>query len=151
MTIRNSRSLQIIKLDYKEFIRAHPSLIQDVATYSLAGILYSRTRISRLTRSCRRKLRKLRNRKHRWFVDNIIMHHKRMCDHNTSLYKKRKKILDEEKQRKLKLKNKNRENSIDDSFKWRNSTTNKERSSEIRQRIQAKKIRAMSRWATLLN
>jgi len=150
VTTRDFRSLGTITLDARNFLKAHPALVHDIAGYSLAHILYSHVRISRLTRPNRRQLRKLRNRRRRWFVDNIIMHHKRIHDRNRemTIQKARQRILEREKERQKGHRARKKE-LVDTRFQWRNAVLIKERGAEIRGRIDARKSRAKSRWATL--
>ncbi len=153
MGLRDSRLVGNIKLDARSFLKAHPSLIHDIAGYSLARLLYSHVRISRLTSSGRKKLRKLRNRRRRWFVDNIIMHHKRLHDNQRALIAKKsqRKSLSINKHSKTRERIKQSVDLNADSFRWRNSLSIKDRAVEIRGRIDARKLRARSRWATIIS
>ncbi len=89
MSTIDSRSISRLSLDIKRLLKEHPRLIDEIASYSLIRLLYSRSRIPRLNRFNKRQLRKLRNSRRRWFVDNIIMHHRRIHDKQDKLIKSR--------------------------------------------------------------
>ncbi len=103
----------------------------------------------------RRMARKMSNRKRRWFVDNIIMHHKRLHDRNREMVINnartralaRKKVKEE----KPNLSNSTLQYSrTNNNSRWQTKVNTKERGEEIRQRIEAKSLRANSRWASLI-
>jgi len=97
----------------------------------------------RLTRAQRRRMM---NRRRRWFVDNIIMHHKRLHDRNRSIAisSARDKII----QRRLAV---NMKKPIDQASptKWRDRVDSKDRGLSIRGRIEARRARARSRWLSV--
>jgi hypothetical protein len=142
-----------LTIDVTNFLTLHPSLIHEVAGHGLAHALYSHMRRGSRGLS-RRKARKLSNRKRRWFVDNIIMHHKRLHDRNRELAVSnarnralaRRKALEK---KPTQINSSPLQHSRDDS-KWRTKVQLKDRGAELRSRSHARKIRAESRWATLI-
>lgn len=97
----------------------------------------------RLSRSSRRKLR---NRRRRWFTDNIIMHHKRLHDKNRQIViaSARTKVMS----RKL-ARNKPDGPAIPESRKWRDRVEVRDRGRIIRGRVSARRSRARSRWLSV--
>jgi hypothetical protein len=136
------------------FIAMHPSLIHEVAGHALAHTLHSYIRHSGRRRGVsRRKSRKLSNSKRRWFVDNIIMHHKRLHERNRAILitnaRSRALARRKEQQEKSLALNASLRKNQDQSTKWRDKFSIKERGIELRQRTQAKRSRAMSRWRAI--
>ncbi|MBM5782702.1 MAG: hypothetical protein FJ368_04690, partial [Pelagibacterales bacterium] len=73
-----SSMLSLSLSNTSQFLGAHPGLVHGVAEHALVHSFFSITRKGKgLSRSQRRKVA---NRRRRWFVDNIIMHHKRLHD-----------------------------------------------------------------------
>lgn len=142
-----------ITLDASNFLTAHPHLIYDVAGHALAHSLYSHLRQHRGRGMSRRQLRKALTRKRRWFVDNIIMHHRRLHERNrkTIVNNARARVLarlKDEKKRELTQIQPTVERSAE-SVKWRNAVSLREKGSEIRGRIDSRRARARSRWLTV--
>lgn len=155
MGIIDSRSIGTLTLDVRNFLNAHPALINDIAGHAVAHMLYSYIRHSKKRGLSKRQVRKLKNRKRRWFVDNIIMHHKRLHDRNRELavskarqrVQARKKALERARVEKFQPKpNKEKE---EESMKWRNAVTMKDRGKTLRGRIDTKKSRARTRWTSI--
>ncbi len=82
------------------------------------------------------------------FVDNIIMHHKRLHDKNRqitidlvskNLNKKEKDRKKEKRERELRQKN-----------QWRQKYAKNNRALEIKERISARRIRAKSGWVAMI-
>ncbi len=146
----------VMTFDVSNFLNAHPLLVQDVAGHSLAHALYSHVRRGRHGRANRRQLRKEVNRKRRWFVDNIIMHHKRLHDRNraTVVFDVRSRVLARRKELEknpLSLqKSSTAQQDHSDSHKWRNAVSLKDRGAEMRGRADAKRLRARSRWLSVM-
>lgn len=142
-----------ITFDASSFLSAHPALINEVGGHVLAQALYSYSRRSRRHGINRRQMRKASNRKRRWFVDNIIMHHKRLHDRNReavvsnarSRVLARRKALEKSAPMNSMTPQKNQ-----DSMKWRNAVNLKEKGIEMRGRTDARKLRARSRWLTAM-
>jgi hypothetical protein len=101
------------------------------------------TRGKRLTRAQRRKLL---NRRRRWFVDNIIMHHKRLHDRNREIVisSARDRVM-------LKRLGANIRKPMDQNSptKWRDRVDGRDRGLSIRGRIDARRARARSRWLSV--
>ncbi len=87
--------------------------------------------------------RKLVNRKQRWFTDNIIMHHKRLHDKNREIAVRLsyEKIIDKQRSRNPILSKQN--------ISWCQRVDVKNRALLIKERLRARKIRAISRWDSL--
>ncbi len=132
-----------------------PTLLQDLAIHGFEHV------IRRLLKGTKRKRglsraenRKLANRKRRWFVDNIIMHHRRLQEIN------RQKIVNSARERAL-LRKKNLLNNSLQKAKpkakpeinrtWQNGIKTRERGVKIRGSVDTRKIRARSRWLTAIN
>lgn len=92
------------------------------------------------------------NRRRRNFVDNIIMHHKRIHDYNRKLVVSsardravaRKKGLVGQEIKKTKQKDRL------EHTRWTQKPNIKAQGIEIRSRIQTKRVRAESRWAAVM-
>ena len=145
-----------LTLDVTNFLKTHSALISEIGGQGLVHILYSHVRRSRRRRSTRRQVRKAVNRKRRWFVDNIIMHHKRLHDRNREMTVRKARMRALERKEMLSKPNlvtrsqqKGKDQS--DPMKWRNAVTLKERGEVIRGRIDARMLRARSRWLSLDN
>lgn len=155
MSTIDSRSISRLSLDIKRLLKEHPRLIDEIASYSLIRLLYSRSRIPRLNRFNKRQLRKLRNSRRRWFVDNIIMHHRRIHDKQDKLIKSRQinnlaKNKDESRNKKIITYNP-RKKDFNCKNSWQENYLLKERGQKIRGRIDARRLRARSRWVSILN
>lgn len=147
-------SIAGVTLDVSTFLSAHPALINEVGGHALAQALYSYMRRSRRRGVSRREMRKLSNRKRRWFVDNIIMHHKRLHDRNREIVvgDARSRVLARRKAMEKRAApmstpelQKDRE-----SMKWRNAVSLKDKAVELRGRADARKLRARSRWISAI-
>lgn len=109
---------------------------------------YAKTRRGRYSRNQRRKLV---NRKRRWFVDNIIMHHKRIHDkeRESKILDMRKKILESKKKKetfasRVLESRKKSERMRDKSYILNNSRL-------IKERVNLKRLRAESRWGVKIS
>lgn len=98
--------------------------------------------------------RKNANIRRRWFVDNIILHHKRLHDKNRELAVN--KARDQALARREALKKRQdlsleraRDPKKDQERKWRELVELKERSSSIRGRVDSRRLRARSRWLSV--
>lgn len=74
-----------LTLGVENFLHAHPALIHDIAGHALFHAFFSYSRARRRRGVNRRKMRKATNMKRRWFVDNIIMHHRRLHAQNRQI------------------------------------------------------------------
>jgi hypothetical protein len=147
-------SLGSLTLDFGNFLSLHPALINDVAGHALAHALYSHIRRAGRGRISRRQARKMSNRKRRWFVDNIIMHHKRLHDRNrellisnarTSALARRKA---QEKQPPMGA-SPTLQKDRNQPTEWRDNVILKQRGADLRGRSDARRLRARSRWLTV--
>ncbi len=142
-------------LDASSLLRSNPALVQELAGHALAHVLYSHVRrvVSRRGLS-RREIRKISNRKRRRFVDNIIMHHKRLHDKN------RQSIIINARSRALARKNQAKKDgalmasrtpeSKAPDMRSKYAPTLKERGEKLRGRVDARRLRARSRWLTVM-
>ena len=82
------------------------------------------------------------------FVDNIIMHHKRLHDRNRQITidLTRARILKKDDDRKRDKKEVERKNKN----KWRRKYAKHDRAIEIKERINARRIRAKSSWTAMV-
>ena len=150
-------SIGSLIFDATTFISAHPALIYELAGHSILHSLYSHSRSNgRRKGKNRRQSRKLTNRKRRRFVDNIIMHHKRLHDRNRAM------LINNARDRALIRKNTLKKDSIslqqsvnltqeEKPKKWTEKTNLREKGREIRGRIDARRLRARSRWISVVS
>ena len=140
------------------FIGAHPELIQELAQHVLTHSLYSHIRSRRGPTISRSARRRVANRRRRWFVDNIIMHHKRLHDQNReiAISNVRKRLLEKKealKKQSLSLavqkSQPSRTPPQGESTKWRERFDGKDRGLSVRGRIDTRRIRARSRWLSV--
>jgi hypothetical protein len=101
----------------------------------------------------RRVLRKASNRKRRWFVDNIIMHHKRLHDRNRAI------VVSNARTRALAkreaLKNSANSHSANIARERANSYSTppssiKDKANSLRGRVDARRLRTRSRWLSVM-
>lgn len=146
-----------LTLDITSLVNAHSGLIQQIAGDSLSHALHSFIRRSGSRRGLsRRMMRKNMNRKRRWFVDNIIMHHKRLHDRNRAI------VVSNARTRALAKRDAAKQPqspSLQRSAMVRERTQNKpsmsamtlkERGAQLRGRVDARRIRARSRWLSTM-
>jgi hypothetical protein len=151
LTLPTASSL--VNLKAYSFVASHPTLVQEIGMHALAHTMYSYVRSGRNAGISRRLNRRRTNQKKRWFVDNIIMHHKRLHDRNREI------AISNARQRAIERnKKKNKENLDLEISKlnnspnkniWRQKIAMQERSKQIRGRIDARRTRARSRWLTI--
>jgi hypothetical protein len=148
-------SIGTLTLDFGNFLSLHPALINEVAGHALAHALYSHIRRAGRGRISRRQARKMSNRKRRWFVDNIIMHHKRLHDRNRELLisNARTRALArrkaQEKQPPIGGASPTLQKDRDQPTKWRDTVSLKQKGAYLRGRSDARRLRARSRWLTV--
>ena len=136
-----------LTLDLTSFMSANPSLAGMVVGHALAHSIYSYVRSGRRHGLNRRQTRKKNNRKRRWFVDNIIMHHKRLHDKNreTIVNKARQKVLARHQMlRKGTLDNTlnpSKAKDKEESMTWRNKVSTKDRGIALRDRVETRRLR----------
>lgn len=141
-------------LSASNFITLHPELINELAGHALVHNLYSHMHSSKKGGLSRRMKRKNANVRRRWFVDNIILHHKRLHDKNRELSVSRVReqaLAKREAMKKQQSLSLERAKSLkkDDSKKWREMVELKDRSNNIRGRIDNRRLRARSRWLSV--
>ena len=145
-----------LTLNASNFISLHPALINEIAGHGLAHVLYSHVRKSSRSRGIsRRQARMVTNRRRRWFVDNIIMHHKRIHDRNRELVVKdartkaleRRKKLEKEQQQ---IESAALEHKRENSTNWHQQALLKQRGNNLKERYQARRLRAQSRWSVVM-
>lgn len=154
LTLPNS--LTSMTLNATSFIASHPSLVntaEHALEASLLRNIHSHVRSSKMNGLSRAKRRKVANRRRRWFVDNIVMHHKRLHDRN------RQMTIDKVRQRALEKREalKKRQPSFKEALKiekkgqlsWSQKVDIRERSLTARDRIQSRRVRAQSRWNSI--
>ena len=144
-----------LALGKTSLLALQPNLLQDLAIHGFEHV------IRRLLKGTKRKRglsraenRKLTNRKRRWFVDNIIMHHRRLQEIN------RQKIVSSARERAL-LRKKNLLNNSLQRTKpkakpeinrtWQNGLSMRDKGVKIRGNVDTRKIRARSRWLSAVN
>lgn len=104
----------------------------------------------------RRQMRKTANRKRRWFVDNIVMHHKRLHDRNRAI------VVSNARSRALAKREALKKSSLtpqkqSQTFAQRardNSPQSqdnlREKAKSLRGRVDARRLRARSRWLSVM-
>jgi hypothetical protein len=96
----------------------------------------------KLTRAQRRKLM---NSRRRWFTDNVIMHHKRIHDKNRQI------VVSSAKDRAMSKKlGRGTKMAPSNSTRWRDRVDIHDRGLTIRGRIDARRLRARSRWLSVV-
>jgi len=155
LTFISLPSVGSLTLDVTNYLTLNPTLIHEIAGHGLAHVLYSHVRkSSRKKVLSRRMARKMANRKRRWFVDNIIMHHKRIHDRNREMVisNARTRALARKKGKEgLSLtQNSSLTHQRDKDQNWQQRVAPKEKGKEIRERLEARKLRANSRWASII-
>lgn len=127
------------------FISTHPSLVHEVMGHALAHSMMSSIRRAGRGMS-RRQMRRAQNMRRRWFVDNIIMHHKRIHDRN------REMIVNDARARVVARRQISR--SVNKEMQkganlWQEKVKIKEKSQEVRGRVDSRRLRARSRWLSV--
>ncbi len=164
MTFLAIPQIDALVFDTSSFISMHPALVHEIASHTMAHVIYSYIkRTSHRRGLSRREMRKIINRRNRWFVDNIIMHHKRLHDYNRQIVIRdaRKRSIEKKKFNfadTYKSKNKEEDNDSKiqnrshfyDTQNYHESEEEKNKrqnqAKEISLRLQSRKKRARSRW-----
>jgi hypothetical protein len=157
LSLTLANSLTSMSFGDKGFAGAYPSLVRGVAEHTLEKVisrnLHSHIRKGKLAGLSRSARRRIINRRKRWFVDNIVMHHRRLHEKNRQIAvdTMRKKAL--EKRESLKKRQPTLQEALsinkDGPIKWSEKINVKERSLSARDRINSRKARAKSRWLTV--
>ena len=127
------------------FISTHPSLVHEVMGHALAHSMISYIRRAGRGRS-RAQMRRAQNMRRRWFVDNIIMHHKRIHDRN------REVIVNDARARVIARRQLSRsvnKEMGDHEKKWREQVDIKKKGETLRGRVDSRRLRARSRWLSV--
>ncbi len=118
-------------------------LVHHLIGHEIMHSFFSIIRGSKGKRLTRAQRRKLLNRRRRWFTDNIIMHHKRLHDKNRQIIvsSARTKVMS----RRLDLK----KDELSKPKKWVERVDVRDRGKTLRGRIDARRMRARSRWLSV--
>lgn len=138
-----------LALGKTSLLTLQPQLLHELAIHGfehvIRRLLKGTKRKRGLTRS---QMRKIDNRKRRWFVDNIIMHHRRLAEIN------RQKLVSNARERALARKKdlqqlaraKPKSPTTDINRKWQNGLSMRDRGILVKGATDIRKIRARSRW-----
>lgn len=156
MTFISLPNIATLTLDATNFLQANPFLIQDFASDTLSHALHSYARRSRRKGLSRRQLRKSSNRKRRRFVDNIVMHHKRLHDRNRAIVVSNARSRALAKREALK-RNPTSLQKQSPTFAQRardnspqSQSSLRERAKSLRGSVDARRLRTRSRWLSTL-
>ena len=127
------------------FISTHPSLVHEVMGHALAHsmVSYIRRAGRGMTRS---QMRRAQNMRRRWFVDNIVMHHKRIHDRNREVIVNDARARVMARRQLARSENKEIGNP---QTKWREKVEVKKKGETLRGRVDARRLRARSRWLSV--
>lgn len=141
-------------LDATSILQSHPMLVQEIADHALVHFLYHQVRrFLRRKGLSRREMRKMGNRRRRIFVDNIIMHHKRLHDKNREMIvsNARNKALARREKAKKEPPSLTKSEIKYDDFRMRYASKSlKERGEKLRGHNDARRLRARSRWLSVM-
>jgi len=138
---------------------SHPTLMYEVIGHSLGHMLFGFMKRNRKRRGLSRaQMRKVTNRRRRQFVDNIIMHHQRLANLNRQVVVNNARERAIARREKIKKKADARDASKGFAFsreedprkKWQTNTDLKERGKKMRGMVDARRIRARSKWLTVM-
>ncbi len=117
-------------------------IVKTGSAYALFNLIRKKTKKGKLSR---RNRRKFLNKRRRWFTDNIIMHHRRLHKKNRDI------VLEIEPQERIKqkLKRKKELKSKEKEKKWREKDKIKQRGMVLRGRIDARRLKARSKWLSV--
>ncbi len=118
-------------------------LVHHLVGHEILHVFFSLIHGSRKSRLTRAQRRKLMNRRRRWFTDNIIMHHKRLHDRNREI------VVSSARTRAISKKLAASTPEPAQDRKWRDRVDTKDRGETIRGRIDARRMRARSRWLSV--
>ncbi len=146
-------SVGTMTLDAASLISGNPILVKELAGHALAHVLYSQIRrITHRRGLTRSKMRKLVNRKRRRFTDNIIMFHKRLHDKNRQVIISNARSRALARRDKAKKESPSLERGRNDDVKMRCASTSlKERGEKLRGHVDARRMRARSRWLSVMS
>lgn len=145
LTLPNNLTLSV-----ESFLQAHPALINDIGGQALFHAFYSYSRSRRKRGVNRRRMRKAANMKRRWFIDNIVMHHRRLHAQNRNLIIKNARERALQKRKKSLELQKTQKKPVEKEFRSRTQGNDfRERIEKMRGRIDSRKTQARSRWLTV--
>lgn len=154
MTPRSLTQSGTLTFDVNNFLTMNPTLVNSAAGYGLAHVLFSHIRRSgQGNRVNRRVARKIANRRRRRFVDNIIMHHKRLHDRNRETAVGNARLRALARQKKLKnpsVQSTSLQHQRSNVKTYSSKVSLLERAKSIRSNTDSKRIRAQSRWASIM-
>lgn len=151
MTFLVLPAIGTLAFDPSSLLSTYPALGCELAGHGLSQLLYSYLKRSVARRGLsRHEMRKMASRRRRWFVDNIIMHHRRLADRNRQIIVSNslERILASKKREN----NDQQRNLAEDSFnkwgrnRWRGGDESeiKNRGSDLRSRLKLQKSRRLS-------
>lgn len=158
MTFISLPNIVSLTLDVSNLLQpGSSSFLQELAGEGLSKALHSfAQRSGRRKGMSRRQMRKTANRKRRWFVDNIVMHHKRLHDRNRAI------VVSNARSRALAKREALKKSSLtpqkqSQTFAQRardNSPQSqdnlREKAKSLRGRVDARRLRARSRWLSVM-
>ncbi len=156
MTFINLPNVGTLTLDAASLLQAHPTLLQQIVGDKLMHSLQKYLgRIRGRHGMSRRMMRKSRNRKRRRFVDNIIMHHKRLHDHNRAI------VVSNARSRALAKRSALKQDHLEYALtpeqihkrseeKSYHASSFSERVNTMRGRVDARRLRTRSRWLSVM-
>lgn len=135
-------------------ITANPVIVREIGTHMLLHSMRHHARVprgmSRVNRGNLRLRRRAVNQRHRWFVDNIIMHHRRLHEKNRqiAINNSRNSSLLVSKKPNDPL-NLNRREPLTQQKNWGQRVIIQNGTQDLRNRIESRRIRAKTRWLTI--
>lgn len=142
-----------IAFDPASLLTTYPTLGCQAIGHGLSQLLFSYLRRATSRKGLsRHEMRKIANRKRRWFVDNIIMHHRRLAEKNRQMIIQNsfERVLNKKRQENEFLaRSQNGEDSLNDwgRTRWRGGESkneSNEKNSIILERIKEQKNRQLS-------
>jgi len=136
-----------------KFATNHPSLAREVGVHLVVHSFNSYIRSGRNLGTKKHLRRKTINQKRRWFVDNIIMHHKRLHDHNRQIAiqdARKRSIAKNIRKKKLPAPELDQEKKLQNRS-WQQRILVKEQIAKMRGRIESSRVRARTRWLSISN
>lgn len=119
-------------------------IVHELIGHEILHSFFSMVRGKKGKRLTRAQRRKLANRRRRWFTDNIIMHHKRLHDKNRAI------VVSSARSRALAKKHNSEAHTPESpTRKWRERVEVRDRGKIIRGRVDARRMRARSRWVSV--
>lgn len=135
-------------------VTANPVIVREIGTHVLLHSMRHHARVprsmSRVNRGNLRLRRRAINQRHRWFVDNIIMHHRRLHEKNRQIAinnsRNASPLVSKKPNDPLNL---NHRGPLTQQKNWGQRVIVKNRTQDLRDRIESRRIRAKTRWLTI--